>query len=209
MRRALGEAPDPVQRAALLPAFVEVMLATGENDEAERAAAELEEIAAGSEGGALPAAAAQARGAVRLARGDAQGALTALRRRRADLAGARGAVRGRPRSGARRAGLPGARRRGHRRARAGRRTRTSLRGSAPGRTSPASAAAQTPETHGLTARELEVLRLVAAGRSNRDIAEALVISEHTVARHVQNIFGKLGVSSRTAAGAFAFEHGLV
>jgi DNA-binding NarL/FixJ family response regulator len=54
-----------------------------------------------------------------------------------------------------------------------------------------------------------VLRLVARGRSNRDIAAALVISEHTVARHVQNIFRKLGVSSRTAAGAFAFEHGLV
>ena len=54
-----------------------------------------------------------------------------------------------------------------------------------------------------------MLRLVAKGRSNREIASALVISEHTVARHVQNIFTKLGVPSRTAAGAFAFEHGLV
>ena len=53
--------------------------------------------------------------------------------------------------------------------------------------------------HGLTPRELEVLRLVAAGKSNREIAAELVISEHTVARHVQNIFAKLGVSSRTAA----------
>jgi DNA-binding NarL/FixJ family response regulator len=61
----------------------------------------------------------------------------------------------------------------------------------------------------LTSRELEVLRLVAAGNSNRAIAAALVISEHTVARHLQNIFAKLGVSSRTAAGAFAFEHDLV
>ncbi|MEZ5098580.1 MAG: response regulator transcription factor [Thermoleophilia bacterium] len=69
--------------------------------------------------------------------------------------------------------------------------------------------ASTPgPTHGLTARELEVLRLVAAGRTNREIAAQLVISEHTVARHVQNIFAKVGVSSRTAAGAFAFEHGL-
>ena len=64
-------------------------------------------------------------------------------------------------------------------------------------------------SHGLTGRELEVLRLVAVGSSNREIAATLVISEHTVARHVQNIFAKLGVSSRTAAGAFAFAHGLV
>ena len=63
--------------------------------------------------------------------------------------------------------------------------------------------------HGLTSRELEVLRLIATGKSNREIASALVISEHTVARHVQNIFTKLGVTSRTAAGAFAFEHDLV
>jgi DNA-binding NarL/FixJ family response regulator len=67
----------------------------------------------------------------------------------------------------------------------------------------------TPAAHGLTARELEVLRLVAAGQTNREIAAALVISERTVARHLQNIFAKLPVSSRTAAGAFAFEHGLV
>jgi DNA-binding NarL/FixJ family response regulator len=50
---------------------------------------------------------------------------------------------------------------------------------------------------------------VAAGRTNRQIAADLVVSEHTVARHLQNIFGKLGVSSRTAATAFAFERHLV
>jgi len=63
--------------------------------------------------------------------------------------------------------------------------------------------------HGLSPRELEVLRLLASGQSNRQIAADLVISEHTVARHVQNIFGKLRVSSRSAATAFAFEHELV
>jgi DNA-binding CsgD family transcriptional regulator len=63
--------------------------------------------------------------------------------------------------------------------------------------------------HGLSRRELEVLRLVAGGKTNREIAALLVISEHTVARHVQNIFAKLGLSSRAAATAFAFEHDLV
>jgi DNA-binding NarL/FixJ family response regulator len=53
-----------------------------------------------------------------------------------------------------------------------------------------------------------VLRLVAAGKSNRDIAAELVISEHTVARHLQNMFVKLGVASRSGATAFAFEHDL-
>ena len=61
---------------------------------------------------------------------------------------------------------------------------------------------------GLTTRELEVLRLVASGRSNRQIAAELFLSERTVARHVSNILGKLGLGSRSAATAFAFEHGL-
>jgi DNA-binding NarL/FixJ family response regulator len=61
---------------------------------------------------------------------------------------------------------------------------------------------------GLTPREAEVLRLVAQGKTNRDIAVELVISEHTVGRHLQNLYGKLGVSSRAAATAYAFEHGL-
>lgn len=62
---------------------------------------------------------------------------------------------------------------------------------------------------GLTEREVEVLRLVAAGKANRDIAHDLHISERTVARHLQNIFVKLGLSSRAAATAFAFKHDLV
>jgi DNA-binding NarL/FixJ family response regulator len=63
-------------------------------------------------------------------------------------------------------------------------------------------------SHGLTERELEVLKLVSAGRTNRNIADALTISEKTVARHLTNIYGKLGLTSRTEAARFAFEHGL-
>ena len=62
---------------------------------------------------------------------------------------------------------------------------------------------------GLTAREIEVLRLVAAGKTNRAIAAHLVISDKTVARHLSNIFDKLGVSSRAAATAYAYEHALI
>ena len=61
---------------------------------------------------------------------------------------------------------------------------------------------------GLTAREVEVLHLVATGKTNREVAAALTVSEHTVARHLQNIFAKLDVSSRAAATAFAVERGL-
>jgi DNA-binding NarL/FixJ family response regulator len=62
---------------------------------------------------------------------------------------------------------------------------------------------------GLTARELEVLRLVAAGKTNREIARTLVVSDHTARRHLQNIFAKLGVPSRTAAAAFALQRNLL
>ena len=62
---------------------------------------------------------------------------------------------------------------------------------------------------GLTAREVEVLRLVAAGRSNPQIAAALFLSQKTVQRHLSNIFTKLGVGSRTAATSFAHRNGIV
>jgi DNA-binding NarL/FixJ family response regulator len=63
--------------------------------------------------------------------------------------------------------------------------------------------------HGLTLRELQVLRLIASGETNKAIAAELVLSERTVDRHVSNIFAKLGLSSRAAATAFAYEHELV
>ena len=68
---------------------------------------------------------------------------------------------------------------------------------------------QLGEVHGLTRRELQVLRLLAAGKTNRAIAEDLVLAEKTVDRHVSNTFGKLGVSSRAAATAYAYQHRLV
>jgi DNA-binding NarL/FixJ family response regulator len=72
-----------------------------------------------------------------------------------------------------------------------------------------SGAAPVKPPGGLTARELEVLRHVAAGKTNRAIAADLFLSEKTVARHVSNIFAKLRVSSRAAATAYAYEHDLV
>jgi DNA-binding NarL/FixJ family response regulator len=64
-------------------------------------------------------------------------------------------------------------------------------------------------TYGLTDRELEVLRLVAQGKSNKEIARTLFVSERTIDRHVSNVFTKIDVHSRAAATAFAYEHGLV
>ena len=72
-----------------------------------------------------------------------------------------------------------------------------------------SRAGAAPTPAGLTAREIEVLRLVTEGRTNREIAKALRLSDHTVRRHLQNIFNKIGVSSRAAATAFAFQRDLV
>jgi DNA-binding NarL/FixJ family response regulator len=66
-----------------------------------------------------------------------------------------------------------------------------------------------PPASPLSSREIEVLRLIATGKTNRAIAEALSISEKTVARHVSNIFTKLGLTSRAAATAYAYEHKLV
>ena len=62
---------------------------------------------------------------------------------------------------------------------------------------------------GLSDREVEVLRLIARGRSNREVAQLLVISPKTVGRHVENVYAKIGVRSRAAAAVFAMEHRLL
>jgi DNA-binding CsgD family transcriptional regulator len=210
IRRALGEAAQPLRRANLLPAYVEIMLAAGDIEEARAGCAELEEIAGNYESTMLAALVAHARGAVELADGEPRGALGPLRR-----AGEAWQDLGAPYDAARARVLVAAACRvlGDEDAAAleleAAREAFSALGAAPDLARLDAAQRPAKGTHGLTPRQVEVLRLVSAGKSNREIAAALVISEHTVARHVQNIFAALGVSSRTAASAFAFEHDLV
>ena len=207
IRRAETATTMALERARILPAFVEIMLAVGDVESAHRACLELEELARAYEGAMLGAMVAHARGAVHLAEGDAQAALVALRR-----AGETWRALEAPYETARTRVLVGeaCRLLGDEEAAAleldAARNIFERLGAKPDL---ARMGARASDVHGLSGRELEVLRLVAAGKSNRDIAVALVISEHTVARHVQNIFAKLGVSSRAGATAFAFEHDLV
>jgi DNA-binding CsgD family transcriptional regulator len=208
IRRATAAIGEPLKRAALLPAYVEIALACDENDEARTACRELEELAGRYESPMLAAMVAYARGSVALADGNAQAGLV-------DLRGAQQTwlELDAPYEVARTRALAA-----HACRELGDVEAETLEldaacaifrrlGATPdlARLEPSSA----PEMHGLSSRELDVLLLVATGRSNREIASTLVISEHTVARHLQNIYRKLGLSSRAAATAFAFEHQLV
>jgi len=211
IHRVLSETADPLRRAGLLPASIEIVLATGDLEEARSACFELEAIAEQYESAMLAAMVAYARGAVHLAEGDFQAALVALR-------GASDAWQGLevPYEVARTRVLVGlaCRALGDEDAatlelEAARAAFERLGATPDIARVDALGDKVADDMHGLTSRELEVLRLVASGKGNKEIASALVISEHTVARHVQNIFAKLDVSSRTAAGAFAYEHDLV
>jgi DNA-binding CsgD family transcriptional regulator len=206
---ALASARDPVTRAQLLPAYVEIMLAAGRRDEAALAADELGALA---ENGAtmLGAVAAQTRGMILLADGDAEAALAPLH----DALDAWQEL-GAPYEAAHvRVLLAGACRQLHDRDRADLECETAREvfetlGAMPalarldrlladdGRPSP---------KHPITDREREVLRLVAAGCTNREIAGELSISEKTVERHLGNVFTKLAVSNRAAAIAHAYRH---
>lgn len=212
IRRAVTETLQPLGRAALVPAYVEIMVATDDLDAASAACRELAQIAETEASETLAALAAHGRGLVALAAGDATESLLSLRpavRAWLDMGARYEEARARVMVGLACRAL-GDEDAAAFEVGAGRSALEEL-GALPalawvdGLVSPAT----TQPAHGLTGREVEVLRLVAAGKRNREIAELLFLSEHTVARHVQNIFTKLGVSSRTAAGAFAFEHDLV
>jgi DNA-binding CsgD family transcriptional regulator len=212
IRRALDEPHHQRARSALLDPFVEISIASGDIDTARAAADELRDLAAASGAPLLQAMADRSAGAVHLADGDARAALGALRRAQSTwqaLDAPYEAARARVLIGiaCRRLGdeegaameLDSAR---EVFARLGARPDLSRLDELGGTPS-----ARTPG--GLTARELEVLRLLASGSTNREIAADLYISEKTVARHVSNIFAKLGLSSRSAATAYAYQHELL
>lgn len=207
IRRTVEEAQDRTARSGLLAAYVEIMLAANDVEAADRAATELAGIATDVDAPALLAMAAHAKGAVALATGEAQSALAPLReawriwhrldapydaaRVRVLLAHACRALGGRDSAEMELAAA---------------RLVFEQIGAAPDLLIRPGG---TAGGHGLTARECEVLRLVAAGINNRAIAGELFLSEKTVARHVSNILGKLGLPSRAAATAYAFRHGMV
>jgi len=209
---ALRASKDRLRRARLLPAAVEIALAAGDVADARRSANELREIAAAFGTEVLGAMAAHAEGAVDLADGRPDAALEPLRRAfrvwhevgapyiaarlRVLIARACRALGDRDTAALE---LDCARRVFEQLGAAPDLAALDAPAPAGGRDAPA----------GLSPRELEVLRLVAAGKTNKSIAKQLFLSEKTVDRHVSNIFAKTNVASRAAATAFAYQHGLV
>jgi DNA-binding CsgD family transcriptional regulator len=212
IRRAVGESAQPLKLVALLPAYVEIALAADELEGGTRAARELATIAQAHESEALRAMSACASGAAALARGEAGAALPPLRRAlRAwqDLGAPYEAARARVLVGLACAALGDEDGGGLELDAA--RTAFERLGARPdlGRLEGLRPSSSAAGSHGLTPRELQVLRLVASGETNRAIAAELVLSERTVDRHVSNIYAKLRVSSRAAATAYAYEHRLL
>jgi DNA-binding CsgD family transcriptional regulator len=216
IRRAQAEAIDDLVRSRLLEPAVEIALAAGDVATARESADRLAAMADRADAPLLRAMALRTDGAVRLAEGDVEGALNILRR-----AWEAWAALEAPYDAARVRVLTAAACRtlgdtdGEALETNAARDVFARLGAAPdlarldavAGTAVDEAVAVAPG--GLSSREVEVLRLVAAGLTNRAIADALTISERTVDRHVSNIFAKLDVSTRAAATAFAYEHRLV
>ena len=210
MRRVVGGSTDRLQRSKLLPAHVEVMLAAGDLDAARAACEELEGIACSFDSPVLRAMAAQARGALELAAGEPRMALAPLR-----LASQVWQSIEAPHLAARTRAFLGLACRalgdedGARLELAAARAAFERLGAVPDLARIAAPRGASTSGHGLTARELQVLRLVAGGKTNKAIARELDLSERTVDRHLSNIFGKLEVASRAAATAYAYRHQLM
>jgi DNA-binding CsgD family transcriptional regulator len=212
IRRAVDEARDRVTRSQLLPAHVEIMIAAQDVQAARIAADELSAIADDLDAPFLQAVSAQAMGAVMLIEGNTPAALALLRQacttwRELQVPYEVARVRVLLGLACRELGdedtaemeFDAARQVFHQ---LGAQTDFAA-------VKAHSRKASTNAAGGLTAREMEVLRLVAAGKTNRSIATNLFLSEKTVARHVSNIFTKLGLSTRSAATAYAYQHDLV
>jgi DNA-binding CsgD family transcriptional regulator len=212
IRRVLGATADPLARTRLLPAAVEISLAARDTADARNRSAELQAIAERFDTAVLGAISRQARAAVELAEGNAAAALDLARRagevwarleapHPSALARVLAGLACRALGDEEGCGLELA---------AARQVFARLGAAADTARVDAFARSGRPRRAlGLTPRELEVLRLVASGKSNKEIARALHRSEKTVDRHVSSILGKLHVPSRAAATAFAYEHELV
>jgi DNA-binding CsgD family transcriptional regulator len=213
IRRVVSEARQPGKRARLLPAYVEILAAVGDPEGAQEGCGELDSIAGREEEpGALAAMAAHARGVVDLTAGKPEAALVSLRRAgelwqrfRAPYESARTreliglACRELGDEDTARLELEAAR---ETFARLGAATDLA-------RVEGPAGLGDAVDPHGLSKRELEVLRLLCAGKTNREIASDLILSVRTVDRHVSNLYAKLGVSSRAAATTYAHEHRLI
>ena len=212
IRLAVDEARGAETRSRLLPACVEIMLAAGDVQAAGLAADELAKLAEGLDAPMVRAVAAQARGSVLLAEADARAALPVLRQAWASWQEVEAAY-----EAARVRVLIGLASRDLDDMDAAEMEFDAARwifqqlGASPDltRVEAFSRALRRKPVAGLSAREMQVLRLVAAGRKNRQIAGELFISERTVERHLSNIFNKLDLPSRAAATAYAYEHQLL
>ena len=206
IRRVTAEAAGPSRRAGLLPALVELMLAVGDRDAARDAVGELDALAETMGTALLGAAAAQARGAMLLADGDPRAALAPLR-----AAATAWVELDAPYEGARVRELLGRAcgALGDEDSAAMERDAAREAYARLGAADDVARLGGGDAGHGLSPRELQVLRLVAGGATNRAIAAELVLSERTVDRHVSNILAKLRVPSRAAATAWAFRHRVV